>query len=78
MWLSMMCVLVPVYVLLSPSMRLDNVELGLGSCVATFKERAAHSVLKLFVIFVVCIFIFFIIFQFGYEGESSVLIALVP
>ena len=40
----MLLVLVSVAVLLSPSMCLDDNELGLGSCVAIFGERAAHSV----------------------------------
>ena len=35
--------LVSVSLLLSPSMCLDGIYLGLGSCVAIFWETAAHS-----------------------------------
>ena len=43
-----MFVLVSVSVLFSHSVCLDDIELGLGSKVATFCERAAHSVNRMF------------------------------
>ena len=47
MWSSMLLVLMSVSLLFSPSMCLNDIKLGLGSCVATFWERAAHSVNRL-------------------------------
>ena len=48
MWFSVLLVLLSVYVLFLPAMCLDDFKLGLGSCVTTFWERAAHSVNILF------------------------------
>ena len=47
-WFSVLLVLVSVSVLFSPAMCLDDLRFGLGSWVATFWKRAAHSVNRMF------------------------------
>ena len=46
-WFSVLLVLVSVSVPFSPSVCLDDIKVGLGNSVATFWERAAHSVYRL-------------------------------
>ena len=48
---SMLLDLVSVSVLFSPFMCLDDIKLGLGSGVATFWERVAHSVSNSFCLY---------------------------
>ena len=50
MWFSMflLLVLVSVSMLFLPSVCLDDIELSLGSYVATFREIAAHLVNRMF------------------------------
>ena len=43
--------LVPVSILFSPSVCLDDIMLGLGTRVVTFWERAAHSVYNMFFLY---------------------------
>ena len=47
-WISILFVLMSVSVLMSPSMFLDDIKLGLGSLLATFCERVAHLVNDIF------------------------------
>ena len=50
--------------------------LGLCTLVATFWERAAHSVNRMFTL--LCLFVALIVSHFGFEGGTLVLIASVP
>ena len=80
--------LVSVFSLLSPSMGLVDIELGLGGYVlggyiATFWERAAHSVDCVLTQLTMCSLRIASIFYFGYfpswfRGETRLLIAPVP
>ena len=47
--------------LLSPSMSLDDIKLALGSLVATFWDRAAHSVYHMFSLYFDLLFVFVLI-----------------
>ena len=67
MWFFMFLALVSVSVLFSPSMCLDYIWLGSGSCVATFWERAAYSVNRMFSL--LCLFVALVVYHFGFEGR---------
>ena len=67
-------VLVSVSVLFPPSVCLNDIYLGLGSRVATFWERAAHLVNRMFSLY----FVILVISHFGFEGGTLVLIASAP
>ena len=54
-------------------MCLDDIELGLGSCVAFFLERVAHSFDHMF--FLLCPFVVLVVSHFDFEGMNLVLIA---
>ena len=45
---------------------------------ATFWERAAHSLNRAFSSLRVCLFVDLVVFHFGFEGRTLVLIASVP
>ena len=75
MWLSVLLVLVSVSVLLSPSMCLDDIYLSIGSCVATFWKRAAHSVIHMFSVFI-CLFVILIVSHFGFSLVIAYLLLL--
>ena len=65
-----------VSVLVSPSLCLDDILLGLGCRVATFWERAAHSVKHMFSL--LYLFVALVVSHLGYEDGNLVLIAAVP
>ena len=71
MWFSMFLVLVSL-----PSVSLDDIYLGLGSRVATFWERAAHSVYSMFSLS--CLFEALVVSLFCFEGRTLFLIVSVP
>ena len=61
MWFSIRLVLVLVFVLFAHSVCLDDIELGLGSRVASFLERAAHLVNHMFSF---CLFVVLVVSHF--------------
>ena len=52
------------------------VSLGLGSWVATFWKRAAHSVNRMFSLS--CLFVALVVSNFGFDGRTLVLIVSTP
>ena len=48
------------------------------SKVVYFAERAAHSVNRVIVLFVLCLLVILVISQFGFESRTLVLIAPIP
>ena len=60
----------------SPSVCLGDIYLGLGSRVATFWERAAYSVYRMF--YLLCLFVALVVSRFGFEDRTLVLIATDP
>ena len=67
----MLLVLMLDNVLFSPSMCLDDIQLGLGSCEASFWERAAHPVNHIFSLCNVCNFGYFPIWFRGRDFGSD-------
>ena len=63
--------LLSVFVLASPYLKEDYTELGLGSRVVSFMERAAYWVYNDYVFFVLCPNVILVTSCFGFDGRIN-------